>query len=300
MQEMGRSQLQFYGGGLESDRYKIGLSRQHIVKILLLSTFFFLFVLQSDAQSAKGQSHQKNPKNANPPCDVNEAFLNCSSICEPKCGKEPRRVCPMICGPAKCQCEAGFWRHKNGFCVPKSDCVLSDPQPSEYPNCTFPEQIYHQCADIRCGVVVPEPICNGDLDFEDSSEENSTECQTTSVPTSTPSEESTTGSTSESTLGTTESATTSKSPVSGSQTPETSTTEGSTIESSSSRAESTSGTEMPPLCGGSYGGCRCAPGYRRDRMGQCVEYCPPEQTTAPEGSSTPENVSIESSSTTPA
>ncbi|KAI1710180.1 trypsin inhibitor like cysteine rich domain-containing protein [Ditylenchus destructor] len=262
--------------------------------ILPLSTFFLLLALQSDAQSSTEQPQQKNLRNPNPPCDINEVFLNCSSICEPKCGKEPPRVCPMICGPPKCQCEAGFWRHKNGFCVPKSDCVLSDPQPSEYPNCTFPEQIYHQCADVRCGVVVPEPICNGDLDFEDSSEENSTECQTTPEPTSTPSEESTSGSTSEGSSGITETVSTSESSVPGSQTAETSTIEGSTTESISSGSESTSGTEMPPLCGGNYGGCRCAPGYKRDRMGQCVEYCPPELSTAPEESST------ENSNTTPA
>ncbi|KAF8374251.1 hypothetical protein PRIPAC_80680, partial [Pristionchus pacificus] len=63
------------------------------------------------------------PQNV-PSCGLNESFNECSSICEPKCGEPLQLACPAMCGPAKCQCKQGFWRHASGSCVQQNQCFF--------------------------------------------------------------------------------------------------------------------------------------------------------------------------------
>ncbi|GMS95128.1 hypothetical protein PENTCL1PPCAC_17303 [Pristionchus entomophagus] len=57
-----------------------------------------------------------------PSCGPNETFNQCSTPCEPQCGQPVALACPAICGPSKCQCKQGFWRHSTGSCVQNNQC----------------------------------------------------------------------------------------------------------------------------------------------------------------------------------
>ncbi|GMS81875.1 hypothetical protein PENTCL1PPCAC_4050, partial [Pristionchus entomophagus] len=59
---------------------------------------------------------------AQPRCARNEVYRECSTMCEAKCGEDGVFACVMMCGPPKCQCDNGFFRHRNGQCVTQSQC----------------------------------------------------------------------------------------------------------------------------------------------------------------------------------
>ncbi|GMR47113.1 hypothetical protein PMAYCL1PPCAC_17308, partial [Pristionchus mayeri] len=59
-----------------------------------------------------------------PSCGLNESFMECSTLCEPRCGQPVNIACPAMCGPAKCQCKEGFWRHQSGSCVQQNQCFF--------------------------------------------------------------------------------------------------------------------------------------------------------------------------------
>ncbi|CAJ0586338.1 unnamed protein product, partial [Mesorhabditis spiculigera] len=84
-------------------------------------------------------------------CPANSTFTECSTMCEPKCGAEIMISCIEICGPAKCQCNAGFKRNTDGACLLAADC------PAGGLTCGKNEQV-DQCGaacEPQCGQTEP-------------------------------------------------------------------------------------------------------------------------------------------------
>ncbi|PAV61435.1 hypothetical protein WR25_01772 [Diploscapter pachys] len=67
------------------------------------------------------------PSSNNNQCGKNEVYKECGlpSYCERSCSKMSTTVaCPAICGPPSCQCMSGYYRDKEGRCVPQLVCYL--------------------------------------------------------------------------------------------------------------------------------------------------------------------------------
>lgn len=62
-------------------------------------------------------------------CPLNEVYKSCGSACPPTCSRlfYPQSTqplaCPSVCVDG-CFCKAGFYRAKNGRCVPPEQCCI--------------------------------------------------------------------------------------------------------------------------------------------------------------------------------
>uniref|UniRef100_A0A0K0DV06 TIL domain-containing protein n=1 Tax=Strongyloides stercoralis TaxID=6248 RepID=A0A0K0DV06_STRER len=83
-------------------------------------------------------------------CNENEVWSECSSSCEPTCGVT-RTICPMNCGPPKCQCNVGFSRYM-GRCIRSDRCpsistetIFSEPSEKYYKKFTIISEMRKRC-----------------------------------------------------------------------------------------------------------------------------------------------------------
>ncbi|GMR61823.1 hypothetical protein PMAYCL1PPCAC_32018, partial [Pristionchus mayeri] len=103
-------------------------------------------------------------------CKKNEIFKECSTMCPDRCGQYEPRPCIMMCGPAKCQCEVGFYLNNKGECVTKAECGDA-PRPLRsvesqqkckanqvFRECSSPRQCAAKCGDYDMGRPCPA-IC---------------------------------------------------------------------------------------------------------------------------------------------
>ncbi|CAJ0567329.1 unnamed protein product, partial [Mesorhabditis spiculigera] len=93
-----------------------------------------------------------------PVCPTNSSYNSCGSSCERTCAQR-NPICPAICGPGKCMCNAGYSRNTAGNCILERDCPPTCPGFSTWqtcssycePTCTNPNPVCNRaCAPAKC------------------------------------------------------------------------------------------------------------------------------------------------------
>ncbi|KAL6737843.1 hypothetical protein Aduo_011454 [Ancylostoma duodenale] len=96
-----------------------------------------------------------------PSCGMNEAYTDCTSTCEPKCGAN-WEMCTKECGPPGCECLPGYFRNADNICVPHAQCTSNSNTScgtnEEFTPCSGCE---HHCfrTKIRCSKECGPPRC---------------------------------------------------------------------------------------------------------------------------------------------
>ncbi|EYB92111.1 hypothetical protein Y032_0198g1639 [Ancylostoma ceylanicum] len=96
-----------------------------------------------------------------PTCGMNEAYTDCTSACQPKCGVNST-TCTKECGPPGCECLPGYFRNAENICVSHDQCTTNSNtscgKNEEYTPCSGCES---QCfgTTSRCSRECGPPKC---------------------------------------------------------------------------------------------------------------------------------------------